>query len=289
MVDPRVGAQHFSWAWNKYSDYCPAFIEICYWDQTALDKIEWVLLPAIDIWHDSLGPNRGVQFIIDPEKLCDQDNPHGIRRVAIHWSTSTANLANVRIGFLPYFKTMGLHWTEEANDHSLAIPMMVHELGHVLGLFHEHQRTDARQYTEIYCWNLGGAAQAWAIFMEYPLEDEGGRMPNIEDAEKYLCNDFKVASDGRWDDLWTAPQTEANLVLTGKNGRTWYWTAQKGPSRGDIRAVKRLYPDVLPPPGSEQNSDAPEPTTLLTTAKGPTATNSIEAGLVGNFQGPNRS
>lgn len=99
------------------------------------------VLGAIDIWHDRLGV-----AVFRPKR---DDDPVWV----VFEGEPNLDLPPCRVDFAGrspnHLSTVHLRTPADSARRFCSITDIVHELGHVLGLEHEHQRCDARQYTTL--------------------------------------------------------------------------------------------------------------------------------------------
>ncbi|KAF9730577.1 hypothetical protein PMIN01_11446 [Paraphaeosphaeria minitans] len=119
---------------------------------------------------------------------CDWDDkrwPEGT--LAIHWvdEAKSGESAEGRLGYMSYANN------HQKDRHFVGLPDkstvadIAHELGHVLGMVHEHQRWDRDDHVEFRCRNLRGMREAVAEFRQTGLE--------YDQAWRILCTDFGAA------------------------------------------------------------------------------------------------
>ncbi|KAF2419010.1 hypothetical protein EJ08DRAFT_738945 [Tothia fuscella] len=190
------------------------------------------------------------------------------------WHTALGPLAEVQ--FNNYKNICGAKENGQDAD-AYRVAMITHELGHVLGLVHEHQRYDAHDHIIFNCQNVRGYEEAKALVnkednREDPWFDENvctnfqlatdvshrqkWRAPDYISWPKDESNDLfifnqKTVGPFDWDSIMVYPSYEYGWVLERKNpapGQSKTWPMNAEISRGDVEAVKRIYPDIQPPP-----------------------------------------
>lgn len=77
-------------------------------------------------------------------------------------------------------------------DEMTALP--AHELGHVIGLHHEHQRAEAAQHVRIQCSAVVGYAQAWARLNQYPNNPRFRADESMVDRMRRVCTVLDLAA-----------------------------------------------------------------------------------------------
>ncbi|KAF2427124.1 hypothetical protein EJ08DRAFT_681096 [Tothia fuscella] len=151
-----------------------------------------------------------------------------------------------------------------ANDQQRATAV-VHELGHVMGLHHEHQRHDAAAHVKFNCPEVRGYAEAKKIILEkrrLPADSDYFDKMQCTDVDEASAPDdrmtfrefynYKTVGNFDWKSvmLYTSKSgaSRGAVVLEKvEGGGTWGWNYE--PSEGDVAAVKLLYPDVTPQGG----------------------------------------
>ncbi|KAM0718962.1 hypothetical protein Q7P37_006034 [Cladosporium fusiforme] len=104
------------------------------------------------------------------------------------WTPATRNLKRHHLNFCH------LDPDDIKGTKAQAIRAMTHELGHVIGLQHEHQRPDRNQHLIFNCKNLPGykEAQAKALIDEQAYFEDSD---DDQDRFRLMCNDDVIASD----------------------------------------------------------------------------------------------
>ena len=75
--------------------------------------------------------------------------------VVVSWNPSPHFSASGIIGYVAYGeyeKDQGIHQFDVGEDWQY--PVLIHELGHVLGMAHEHQREDRKSSVTFMCFSL---------------------------------------------------------------------------------------------------------------------------------------
>ena len=58
--------RYVTWNWKRPSPNCPALINFCFKDQRTKDELEQITDAAFEMWHNALGPLRGVRLLMFP-------------------------------------------------------------------------------------------------------------------------------------------------------------------------------------------------------------------------------
>ncbi|RDI86378.1 hypothetical protein Vi05172_g3419 [Venturia inaequalis] len=194
---------------------CPVVILMCYFDGVARDALRDLVNEGMKRWHDGLGEGRGVRFAITKSVLCFkkydvlggekyEPNPDFGPHVVII-KENIGGIMHSSLGYNPtiipaelglddwnYLDFDELSWADEHNKPTeKTIRAMVHELGHTLGLFHEHQRKDAAQYVTLYCEAIDNYHDVAAWLNSFPFEHpyQKGHEVTMDD----VCNDYVIA------------------------------------------------------------------------------------------------
>ena len=119
----------------------------------------------------------------------------------------------------------------------------MHELLHVAGLFHEHQRPDAREYIRLNCFNMDGGCD-WNVkqvpFMGAIAKSHGKY--NYDSLMHYPC-DYNAKNDA-------IPTIDAATNRIGQ---------RSGLSQGDVDAINAMYYDISPSRGKPNFPAQPLP------------------------------
>ena len=102
--------------------------------------------------------------------------------LAIRWEAD-----NNRLGASVGHKKSYKYWDHSVNVGTAYLTnpkVLQHEIGHVLGMQHEHQRPDRDSYLQFNCSNLQGFSDAWTAYKNaYPFTA----------TQEKLCNDWDTA------------------------------------------------------------------------------------------------
>ncbi len=153
-------------------------IKYSFKDDDAEDKLEKPIKEAFKIWTDA-----GLRDVIKMEKVDYKANSH-----ALVISLNSDNKMNSQIGYMDSGEAepnrMSIDPKARFTPGELKVAL-AHELGHVFGLLHEHQRDDAPNYVVFNCDNLAD----YDTFKDG--KDKNGKKWDM----KKLCTDRKAAAD----------------------------------------------------------------------------------------------
>lgn len=187
-------------------------VRYCFADVRSQRNLQHVVDQAIARWHSAFLHSQ-LRIVPDTEQasLCDAPQVRSDALV-IHDATRDGNTAwnhgpecptdSASTGYNYASNERGRHRLDfchldpqdRRGTEPLAVQAMMHELGHAIGLQHEHQRQDRGQYLEFHCENLDGYEQA----KRKAAVDERAYFEDDEDLEtrmSLVCNDDEIASD----------------------------------------------------------------------------------------------
>jgi hypothetical protein len=195
-----------------------------------------------------LWPKRTIPYEIDP-KFPD---PDVIKKAIQHWNAKTsirfvprAKQADyVRIDYVPggAYSDVGRRGGKQTVSIGKDCPMgsVAHELGHAVGLWHEHCRNDRDKFVTIDESNIkegceGNFMQNWIDGVAAPTVDLGPY--DYGSLMHYSGKSESFAIDKR-DPIIVALKLPANVKMGQRDAL----------SAGDIAAVEELYKGVAKPP-----------------------------------------
>ncbi|KAF2431724.1 hypothetical protein EJ08DRAFT_696204 [Tothia fuscella] len=268
----------YTWAW-KAQPGCPVLIRVCFENGEARDRLGHRLIAAINIWRAALGDRRGVDFFFIPSLLCPTDpaERNNERDTLVVKILAGDTLSFATLGFVTgnldsgrlFIASKPNQWdTDEKN-----VGVIVHELGHVLGLVHEHQRFDAKQYISFNYANIQGYREALAVYQaqgpqfteqrfqadvctdtlesnQKKYKDVGwigcSYIPEANSGLSYgtapwwWSKDYKYVGTFDWDSVML--YASDGVMTREDDGREW--GSNWRPSRGDVAAVKAMYLNI---------------------------------------------
>ncbi|KAF2430650.1 hypothetical protein EJ08DRAFT_678952 [Tothia fuscella] len=254
-----------SWSWLA-DEGCPLFIPICFGDEVSRGAMEAVLTKAINVWHDALGPNRGVSFQLDG--LCNGSSFRfdysAIVQINLDLEVD-AFYGGASPGFIPAQPFQPMHVSFAFASHPEAVVRTVHELGPggvmpgadewFKYMCQDRVVADDKKWRNLWLGDnivpfapsfSGGANELneWRKTLSMPPWGTVTREDGDFDFDSIMLY-------GSWDGANYIGGTADTAILTRLDGSTWDWSGRRGPSKGDVHAVKRLYPDIerpKPPP-----------------------------------------
>ncbi|KAF2429479.1 hypothetical protein EJ08DRAFT_272661 [Tothia fuscella] len=186
----------YTWKFTQVDPSYPVFIFLCYWDPATRLVLERYIQQAIKLWHDALGSFRGFEFSdCQGQCHQDAYSREHQDIVEIRWTPGNGGTASPGYiprfpgsqGRLSLHFDPGIFYTksfvqenypDSAYDESLMgfsmltgtpqerqnaidhkkflVSSVAHELGHVLGLYHEHQRWDSTAHIDFHCSEMDG-------------------------------------------------------------------------------------------------------------------------------------
>ncbi|KAJ4301373.1 hypothetical protein N0V90_003465 [Kalmusia sp. IMI 367209] len=226
---------------------------------------------GIDAWLKMLGPaspetGHGLEF---EETLDEHGNPlycydsNGVgpgnnwnpqlsfNTLVIVWSHAAGFSGSSTIGFVqeipPVPYAMKIMFGEGNTD-----PIMVHEIGHALGMAHEHQRDDRHHHVEYRCHNVFAFDAKYAkLKRDNPFATTKDLCDNIVNAVKY---DFKGAD---------FVQTWAGGDPRWRDGHGLFWQVASRSDRYDSKSIMH-YPSAADlKPGEDCTASNTAPCTLV--------------------------
>ena len=145
-ANPLTPQRYLSWARKRPNPSCPVVISLCFADDKSHTELKEPVDEAMEMWSNALGDNAGVIFAYAGKgEMCKGEGSQ--------WDDAIPNdVVVIKLGNeAPNFNYLG--WKPgiergrmvlEMDLDNIMNPMeykihMAHELGHVLGLAHEHQ------------------------------------------------------------------------------------------------------------------------------------------------------
>jgi hypothetical protein len=191
-------------------------------------------------WFWAKWPDGIIPYVIRPggvdQTLIDAAIEHFHTRTNIRfvpWTGQPYSLAIANVGSGADYAPVGMNSGPASSllvniVPGSSLPTVIHELGHVVGLFHEHARHDRDQFIIV---NYDNIIQEYQFDFDVP--DESADIGNYDflSIMHYPSNAFS-ANGG-----YTITKKDGSLI--GYN---------QGLSAGDIAAIEFLYPELGPSP-----------------------------------------
>ncbi|KAF2429096.1 hypothetical protein EJ08DRAFT_698676 [Tothia fuscella] len=169
--DPGKKYNFYTWRW-KETPSGQVIISFCYEDQATLDRLRPGVSTAIALWHNKLGESSGI-YLNDCLGVCRNPDIDTI------WIKYRPGKVGATLGWSPEYVAQkhelmldpslmsvsrnleGLQLTKSKGaTWDIYCATLAHELGHIMGLVHEHQRPDALSHIRFDCQALLGYAAA---------------------------------------------------------------------------------------------------------------------------------
>ncbi|RDI80809.1 hypothetical protein Vi05172_g9255 [Venturia inaequalis] len=193
-------------------------IKMCYLDDTAFNALRALVDEGINRWYKALGPKRGVGFKFTKGR-CFQwydaqtyayvpSDDFDWNTVIVRYSPSRreATLGNPEVELAApngpgkwnpdaYEGAMLSFYPDQSEsakvNRQTPAGSMTHELGHVLGLLHEHQRFDASNSIDYNCKAVNHYDEVERYLKDYPLKHPYRANGNVNMDD--VCQDYVIA------------------------------------------------------------------------------------------------
>ncbi|KAK4549987.1 hypothetical protein LTR36_002954 [Oleoguttula mirabilis] len=262
-------------------------VRYCYRDQDSLDELEEYVDDAIQKWNTAMTSQVATAFMIiadprlprDVDPLCENlelGQGQVMDALAISYKGKTWAAAT-SVGYAydkldrPYrhYIDFCVDLDDLDKDDAFYIASMTHELGHSIGLLHEHQRPDRDRYITFNCANIAGYDEAKATIDKTTTAPFSPDM-SLEAKLNLICTNFDAGYDYlpgvldfiRGDRIgfpWSTyvadadpPDLTSIMIYSSYQGSrdsdddaAWggqYNDAAKAPSTKDASRVAALYP-----------------------------------------------
>ncbi|KAL1983528.1 hypothetical protein VTN96DRAFT_10267 [Rasamsonia emersonii] len=180
------------------------------------------------------------------------------KRTTLIVSSNTNKKLATTVGFKDSSQTMTIDLSAKVGTNDMAVNL-AHEIGHALGLYHEHQKPTARNFIRVNCINLAdydkfANSETYKDYMDVLCTNQFAASRAGFTAYDVLpfAEDYPALSDGDAIDWSSIMLYGSNFggkklmgvgprqnVMTKMNGDTW--RGNRVPSDGDIAQLRRLY------------------------------------------------
>ncbi|ORY18222.1 hypothetical protein BCR34DRAFT_660460 [Clohesyomyces aquaticus] len=267
--------------WPRGSDGLVT-IEYCFDNDQIEEKRESVIKTGLETWMEALGgrasPETGhaLKFQHQTDYYCSingQWNPRVPKNtLQLKWLQGPLlgeNGGRASVGFIPQSGPNGGNNYIEVSPNAI-VELLVHEIGHVLGMGHEHQRADRDKYVKYQCDKVEGYQKAVTCaaglvaldceFMGHAYVVNNRPYPpfNIRSDDYDLTNDDQSVMHYGSPEFAAGPcnpeAPDGCPLLKYKNpnrheGGYETFLQVDTPSDLDVEWVKQTYPYMPPPPG----------------------------------------
>lgn len=192
------------WPWDAS---CKKWlITYCYENEQVVNDFATTFLRALGKWAPAMGMQS--DLAIRPDPSCVGPRPDlcvcgdDARDDSVRLKLGPGFQAT--IGYLYGDDTPGRHFLEvrlapdlggvNANWQDAVIMWTAHEIGHVLGFHHEHQRADAGQYIKVQCSAVKGYKDAWENLLTHPNHPRFLPAETLEDRMGRVCTEVDLAA-----------------------------------------------------------------------------------------------